>query len=164
MVNRLSRMSLIMNHAMPRFSLVHHHLLIYDHTGPAWKLFFKMQNTLENPDLHALRQPGHNYHWSCHFFFHTIHVWIFQRCDGFSECQDNTDELGCHVTDCPWPGCIPAESDVTNCTLREEGKSGIVTIHLFQISRYLSSNITLCIFLLTNSQNVQLNCFDTRML
>ncbi len=24
-------------------------------------LYFKMQNILENPDLHALRQPGHIY-------------------------------------------------------------------------------------------------------
>ena len=32
------RMSLIMNHAMPWLELVHHHLVIYDRTGPAWKL------------------------------------------------------------------------------------------------------------------------------
>ncbi len=30
-----------------------------------------MENTLEIPDLHALRQPGHSYHWSCYFFFKT---------------------------------------------------------------------------------------------
>ncbi len=33
------RLSLIINHAMPWFWLVHHHLLIYDHSGLAWKLF-----------------------------------------------------------------------------------------------------------------------------
>ncbi len=66
------------------YALVHHQLLIYDHTGPAWKLYqpwlvgwfevlyFKRQNTLENPDLHALRQPGHIYHWSWHWFFHVL--------------------------------------------------------------------------------------------
>ena len=56
-----------MNHTMPWFSLVHHHLLIYDHNGPAWTLlqpwlhlrmhlylYIKMQNTLENPDLHYM--------------------------------------------------------------------------------------------------------------
>ncbi len=32
-------MSLNINAALPWLSLVHHHLLIYDQTGPAWKLF-----------------------------------------------------------------------------------------------------------------------------
>ncbi len=32
-------MSLNINAAMPWFELVHHHLLVYDHTGLAWKLF-----------------------------------------------------------------------------------------------------------------------------
>ncbi len=30
---------------------------------------FKIRNTLENPDLHGQRQPGHVYYRSCHFFF-----------------------------------------------------------------------------------------------
>ena len=41
----LSRMSLIMNmmnHAMPWFSLVHHHLPIYDHTGPDMEVISAM--------------------------------------------------------------------------------------------------------------------------
>ncbi len=38
MVDNATRMSVIINAVVPCFSLVHHHLLIYDHTGPAWKL------------------------------------------------------------------------------------------------------------------------------
>ena len=50
---------------------------------------------------------------------------MFQRCDGFLECQDETDELGCHVTDCPWPGCIPTDpTQVGNCNLTSEGDNG----------------------------------------
>ena len=33
------RKSGIINADMPWFALVHHHLLIYNHTGPAWKLY-----------------------------------------------------------------------------------------------------------------------------
>ncbi len=70
-------------------ALVHHHPLIYDHTGhastkgcmikiglPSVRPSFHPSVRshclkIENPDLHALRQPGHIYHWSCYSFFKT---------------------------------------------------------------------------------------------
>ena len=55
--------------------------------------YFKMQNTLENPDVHAQRQPGHIYHWSCHFFLtsNTSSYWYCltkRKVDTSQICQD----------------------------------------------------------------------------
>ena len=56
-------------------------------------IYFKMQNTLENPDLHALWQPGHIYNWSSYWFFRRIwFITIFYKTNAYDK-EINSDML-----------------------------------------------------------------------
>ncbi len=51
---KIQRVCIIINADMPWYDDVHHHLLIYEHTGPVCKSLFCKTKKFVNRDLHVI--------------------------------------------------------------------------------------------------------------